>query len=346
MDHLSGVGAHNDDTEQLVGLLIGNDLDHAFGALHDTGTAIGHEGELANLVVDALLLGLILTEADHSDFGVGVADGRDGGVVHVTHLAGDVLDACDSILLGLVGKHRTMDNVSDGVDTLDIGLEVFVDLNASALINADANSIRAKPSEVGTTTDGDEADIALDFRNLTALGGLGGELHNTVDNLTLGHLGAELEGETLLLKAALEAAADFRIQSGHNVVEELNDSDFSTKTLVDAAHLKADVSGANDDEALRNFLKSEGTGRRDDLLLVDGDTRKRGDLRTSSQKNVLSLKSGAGAVIKSDLDFVGALHLAPTLNVLDLVLLKESLNTLSKIINGSVLLVLHLGEID
>ena len=71
----------------LVSVLVGNHLDHAVGVLHRTRPAVGHEGELAGLDGEALLLGLVLSDPHRGNLGMGVADGGDGVVVHVALLA-------------------------------------------------------------------------------------------------------------------------------------------------------------------------------------------------------------------------------------------------------------------
>ena len=54
--------------EHAVGLLVGEDLDEAVGVQHGARAAVGGERELADLVVDAGLLQLLLGLADGGDF--------------------------------------------------------------------------------------------------------------------------------------------------------------------------------------------------------------------------------------------------------------------------------------
>ncbi len=63
--------------------------------------------------------------------GVGVDDARDGVVVDVAPLASQVFGRRDALLLRLVGQHGARHAVSNGVDTIHVGLEVPVDLRKS-----------------------------------------------------------------------------------------------------------------------------------------------------------------------------------------------------------------------
>lgn len=55
----------------LIGLSIRDELDHALSSVHCSGSAVGHEAELADLVVDALLLHLLLRLANRCHLPMG-----------------------------------------------------------------------------------------------------------------------------------------------------------------------------------------------------------------------------------------------------------------------------------
>jgi hypothetical protein len=63
-------------------LLVADDLHEALGLAAGARAAVGREGELADLVLELLLLALRLGEADAGDFRVAVGGVRDVAVVH------------------------------------------------------------------------------------------------------------------------------------------------------------------------------------------------------------------------------------------------------------------------
>ena len=70
-------GADDMHAEHLVGLGIGQHLDEAVRVPHGARAAVGHEGELADLVGAALGLERFLALADRRDFRHRVDHGRD-----------------------------------------------------------------------------------------------------------------------------------------------------------------------------------------------------------------------------------------------------------------------------
>ena len=70
-------GPDDVNAEDLVGLLVGDDLDEAVGLVDRHGASERGERELADLNFDALLLGLRFGETDRGDLGIG-EDGAAG----------------------------------------------------------------------------------------------------------------------------------------------------------------------------------------------------------------------------------------------------------------------------
>lgn len=162
-NHLTGVGADNVNTEDTVGLLVGEELDHTLGVEVGLCARVGGEGEGTDVVLDAglLELGLILT--DPCDLGVGVHDGGNGVVVDVAVSLGNVLDDGDGLLLGLVGEHRTEGAVTDDTDVRDLGAVFLVNDQAAAVVGLETNVLKAKTGRVWATTDGDEDDVCFEL---------------------------------------------------------------------------------------------------------------------------------------------------------------------------------------
>ena len=164
------------DTENLIGGGIDDDLDETSGALDGLGAGVGHEVELADLVLDAGGLDLVLCLADPGDLGGGVDDAGNDVVVDVAVLAGELLRDGDTFVLGLVGEHGALvDDVADGVDAVNVGLPVVVDFDEAALVHLDADLVEAEVGGVGLAADGDEADVGVEGLLLAALGGFDGE---------------------------------------------------------------------------------------------------------------------------------------------------------------------------
>lgn len=346
-NHLTGVGADDVNTENLVSLLLDKELDDTIGVGVGLGTRVGKEGELAHFVVNTLLLELLLVLADPSDLGVSVNDGGDGGVVNVSVTSLDDLDSCNTLLLGLVGKHGTESGVTDALDTLACGVVLVVNNDASTLVLLDSDSLEVEAAGDGSSADGNKNDIGIQLGLLAALGILDVEHNLAVLLLGVDDLGAHAELDALLLKSLLEALGDLAVDtSTTNGLQELDNLDLGAKTAPDTAHLETDDTSTNDDHLLGDLLQLEGTGGADNLLLVDLDTGEGSDLGTGGNDDVLGLNLGLAAVIESDLDSGGAAEATGTLEVVDLVLLEETLDTLCETGDGARLGLEHGLEVE
>src|SRR5690606_17580202 len=129
----------------------------------------GGEGELADLVVYARRLELVLGLADRSDLGIGVDHGRHGAIVHVAVLTGDDLGHGDAFVLGLVREHGADDDVADGIDILGAGAVALADRHAAALVDRNADRREAEAGGVGLAADGDERHVGVDDLHVAAL---------------------------------------------------------------------------------------------------------------------------------------------------------------------------------
>jgi hypothetical protein len=92
---------------------------------------------------------------------VGIHDGGDGTVVDVTVTLVHVLDGGDSLLLGLVGKHRSEGAVTNGANVGDLGAVLLVDDKAAPLVSLQTDVVKTKSSSVGTAADSDENDVSV-----------------------------------------------------------------------------------------------------------------------------------------------------------------------------------------
>jgi len=136
------VGAQN-----TVGLGVGDDLHEAVSVGIRAGPAVGGKGEVADAVLYAGLLQLVLGLAHPGDLRVCVHNGGDGVVVDVSVAASELLRHRDTLLLGLVCEHGSDHHVADREDVALVGLEVSVDLNATTLVNLHTNLLQVEKKE-------------------------------------------------------------------------------------------------------------------------------------------------------------------------------------------------------
>ena len=78
---------------------------------------------------------------------------------------GDRLDAHDALVLGLVRKHRALDDVADGVNVWHIRLESVVGGDAASLVDLDTNVLQAQLGSVRPSANANEKSIAVELKN-------------------------------------------------------------------------------------------------------------------------------------------------------------------------------------
>ncbi len=345
-DELAGVGADDVSAEDLVGLGVGDNLDEAFSVVVGARAGVGHEGELADPVRDAVLLQVVLGAANGRDLGVGVDDARDGGVVDVAVLAGHDLDSSNALLLGLVGEHRAGNNVADGVDARHVALEVGVNLDLAAL-GGDAQSLEAETLGVGATAGGDEDAVSSELRLLVGVVDGGkvdghhavGALHGGLDAL------GEDKVELLLGENLLEGGGDFRVEAGGDAVVVLDDRNLAAEALVHGAELETNDTSTNNGELLGNPVEREGAGGCADGGLVDGDVGDLGGGGAGRDKDLVRVEHLGATGLKLNVDLVLAGQSALADDVVNLVLLEKTLNALGQATNGLLLGLLKLSNV-
>jgi len=77
-----------------------------------SGSAVGLEGEFADTILHTFLLEFLFSGTNPSDLRVSIDHRGYGVVVYMAHSASKGLYACDTILLGLVSQHRTMNTIA------------------------------------------------------------------------------------------------------------------------------------------------------------------------------------------------------------------------------------------
>src|SRR3990172_11799926 len=134
-DEVGGVRADEVDAQRVVGLLVPDHLGEALVLAADDRLGDRLEGDLADLVGDALLLALLLGQADRGDLRAAVRRTRLPDVVDRVdvHLAGDHVGRHQPLVGGRVGEQEPADDVADGVQVGLLRPHPPVDLDEAAV---------------------------------------------------------------------------------------------------------------------------------------------------------------------------------------------------------------------
>ena len=197
---------------------------------------------------------------------------------------------------------------------------------------------------------------------LATLCGLDVNLDTSVVDFTSSNLGVELELQPLLSKELLGLLRDVCVHTrATNLAKELDNGNLGTETRPYGSLFKSDQSGellfcpyhletndttANDSHLLGDLLERNGASACDDLLLVDSQAGEGSSLGTGGNENVLSTDGSLAALNEVDCDGVLVLESAGALDVLDVVLLEEELDTLCQAGDGGLLSLHHGGEVE
>lgn len=111
-------------------------------------------------------------------------------------------------------------------------------------------------------------------------------------------------------------------------------------------HLETNDTTTDDNHLLGNLGESESTSAGDDALLVNGEAGEVSGFGTSGDNDVLGAESLLTTIVEGNVDSVSVNKRAGTLNVVNAVLLEEELNTLGETLDGGVLGLQHLGEVE
>lgn len=265
------------DTKDAVSLCVSNELDLTFAVEVGLSTGVGAEGERSDAVFNTGGLDLGLVLANPGDFGVGVHDTWDGGVVDVAMALGDVFDGSNGFLLSLVGKHGTKSAVTNDTDVLGLGSVFLVDDESALVVNIDADVFESETSGVWSSTNGNENNVSFQGLLLSTLGSLNVQSNGTAAVVTADNLCAGHELDALLSKELLGLLGDLSVHAGTtDLAEEFDDGDFRAKSRPDGGlqqwslvivstcklnrwktlyHLQTNDSTTNDNHLLWNFLQ-------------------------------------------------------------------------------------------
>lgn len=182
---------------------------------------------------------------------------------------------------------------------------------------------------------------------LASLGSLDVDLDSVGAVVTVGNLCVELELHALLGQQLLDVLGDFGIHTRATyLAEELDDGDFGAKARPDRSHLQTDDAATNDNHLLGDFLQGNGAGAGNDLFLVNGEAGEGRGLGAGGDDDVLAADRSLATVNKVDLDGVLVGKGTGALDVFDVVLLEQELDTLGEAGNRRLLGLHHLLEVE
>src|SRR5690606_2161377 len=309
---------------------------HGTGGLEDLALAVARQvvGEGGD-VGTVLLLRLDLGQAHGRHLGVGVRDPRDAGFVDGGRVESrDVLGDEDTLLETTVCQLQARHDVADGVDVRKVGAQALVGQHETAF-HADARLVVAVTRGVRASTYGDQQHVGLEgFTGLQRHGDAvlvllrAGELHTRLESdLAPTERPLKLLGGELVLR---------RYQSG----QRFYDGDLGTEGGPDTGELDADHAAAQHDGLLGYEVEGQRVLAGDDAP-AEFQTGDRLRVRTGGEHEVLPGVAGAFHVDGGAADEgPGALH------VVDLVGLRESLQSLVQPRDHRILVLVDTGDVD
>ena len=141
----------------------------------------------------------------------------------------------NSLHLGSMSEHLTGITIANSINTLDIGFEVFVDLDALTFIVFDAG--------IG--------EISLNTRFATCG-------HQDNISVKVGHIlygGLHLKGDATLLENFTQTLGDVAIEGRKALFQILDNRHLRAKTIEHRSELHADNACTNDAKALRKGVE-------------------------------------------------------------------------------------------
>src|SRR5262249_18639704 len=189
----------------------------------------------------------------------GVDDGRNDLVVYIPVLARDDLGKRYSLVFGLMGEHRAVHNVADGVNPGDARFKMLVDHHA-AMLHRNAKHFEAEPIGERPPADGDKNGIGRKHNSFAAARGHDGDIESCRRLFDFGHLVAEAEDKTLLFENAPKLFGGFAVGAGKNPVQKFDDGHLGAKPAPNRAEFETDDSGPDDKQFAGHFFEGQSAG--------------------------------------------------------------------------------------
>ena len=167
-----------------------------------------------------------------------------------------MFDDGDTLLFSFMGKHLSLDSVTDTIDVWYLCLPVVVDDNLTTIIHLDSSFLESETASEGVSSDTDEDDVDIEDGLSTVLGANQVKLDTILFVVhSRSDLGVHFEGDALLLERLMESLAELSVKEGADTVGVLDDSDIRAKSLVNTTELESDNSTTNDCHLLRDLFE-------------------------------------------------------------------------------------------
>src|SRR5690606_33868163 len=89
---------------------------------------------------------------DRSHFRLCIDDAWNDIVVHMTVLTSKHLCQCNTLVLSLVREHWSLHDIANRINTINTGLELTINLNATTLIEHNTSVFETKTIRIGSAT--------------------------------------------------------------------------------------------------------------------------------------------------------------------------------------------------
>ena len=329
--------------QDAIGGLVRQQLDEPVGGEIGLGAAVAHETELADLVGHTVGFQLFFGLAHAGDLGVGVDHAWDDAIVHMAMFARDHLGRCHALVLGLVGQHRALDRVANGIDAGNVGTPLGVGGDLAALGHLHAQRFQPQPVGKGLAAGGDQHHLGLGRVFAAVLAQGIGNLCLGFQRLDLRHRRPKGKVQALLGQQFLELFLHLAVQAGGDGVQVFDHLHIRAQPGIDAAHLQPDHARADHHHGFRDLAQRQRAGRGDHGLFIHrhlgpGD---RGRLGPAGDDDVFRLVGGV-----TDRDLARRGDAAPALEPVDLVLLEQEFDALGVLADHVVLVGQHLFPVD
>src|SRR5690554_52467 len=268
-------GRHRADdvhTQYFIGFGVGQNLHEARGVTQRPCTAVGHEGEAAGLVLDAVVLELLLVATHPRDFGRRVNDRGNGGEIDVAVLAADAFGHCNTLFFGLVRQHRATHHVTHRPDIGQIRAALVVNGNEAALVELEPDRFGIEPLHVGHTSDRHDELVDSQFlfsaRRISVVDGnaLGARLG-------FGDFDAGVNLETLLGEGLERFLGDLLVGHGQELGHCFEHGDFGPQAAPYAAQFQPNDTGTDHAQFLGHRRNAQRTVVRQHGGLVEFQAR-------------------------------------------------------------------------
>ena len=325
-DHLGGVRSDDVGSDDLTMRLVEEELHEAVGLADRLGLATGLEGELADLDFEALFLGCALGESDARNLRLAVGATGEGALAGGRALSEHSLDGLDSLPAGDVREPWGSDDISRSVDTRDAGLVAVVDGDISSIVELDRGRTSGKEWR---NADRHESDVCGEG----FVGSTGdGDLHPLFRGFSLLDLGAGEDADALLDERLLERDRDLGVLDGKDVGHHLDDGYLRAEGIEEVGELDTDRTGTDDDDLLGLLGDGECVAAADDAGSVE---RKAWHLAGDDAGGDENLRRREGLVLSicsANLNSSCLGHARVALDIIDLVLLEEELDSAGELI--------------